>query len=142
MPEKPKNNISNEAPCMICLSEAELNEIKEGKPMPSWKFLPWIMEYLGVPMRVKDPPPPEPDSETDPEWEEERKKQHATKKKKKAQAAAAAKKAEEEEAAAKAERANRRAAIRHEGGDPAEQGLPDSEEEKHVDDVPIDWLIL
>ena len=35
--------------------------------MNSVKFLPWIMEFLGVPLRVKDKPPEEPDSETDEE---------------------------------------------------------------------------
>jgi hypothetical protein len=40
---------------MICLSSEELQEIKEGKPFPAWKFLPWIMEYLGVPLMVKPP---------------------------------------------------------------------------------------
>ena len=78
---------------MICLSEAELNEIKEGKPFPSWKFLPWIMEFLGTPLCIKDPPPPEEDSVTDEEWEEERKKVHINKKKTKAKAQAAALKA-------------------------------------------------
>lgn len=52
MPLKLPNNITNEGPCMICLSEAELNDIKEGKPFPSWKFLPWIMEFLGIPLRA------------------------------------------------------------------------------------------
>ena len=61
---------------MIGLSEAELNEIKEGKPFPSYKFLPWIMEFLGIPLRATEPPPPEPDSDTDPGWDDQRLKQH------------------------------------------------------------------
>jgi hypothetical protein len=76
MPQKLPNNITEEGPCMIGLSEAELNDIKEGKPFPSWKFLPWIMEFLAIPLCVKDPPPPEDESETDAEWDEARLKQH------------------------------------------------------------------
>ena len=89
------NNSTTEGPCMICLSEKELNEIKEGKPMPSWKFLPWIMEFLGIPLRIKDPPPPAEDSVTDDEWDEETKKKHVDKKKKKMKEKEAARKAEE-----------------------------------------------
>ena len=61
---------------MISLSENELNEIKEGKPFASWKFIPWIMEFLGVALDVKDPPPPEDDSVTDEEWDDVKKKAH------------------------------------------------------------------
>jgi len=35
---------------MVCMSEQELNDVKEGKFLPSWKFLPWVLEYLGVPL--------------------------------------------------------------------------------------------
>jgi len=108
MSSKLPNNITDEGPCMVCLSEAELADIKEGKPFPSWKFLPWIMEFLGIPLRVNDPPPPEEDSETDKEWDEERLKQHTNKKKTKAKAAAANAKAAQEAEASKADRANRR----------------------------------
>lgn len=31
----------------IGLSEPELQEIVEGKPFPAWKFIPWILHYLG-----------------------------------------------------------------------------------------------
>lgn len=70
LPQKLPNNIPEhqEGPCMIGLSDNELNDIKEGKPFPSWKFLPWIMEFLGIPLRVKDPPPPDQDSDTDSQW--------------------------------------------------------------------------
>lgn len=105
MPVKLPNNITDEGECMISLSEGELNEIKEGKPFPSWKFLPWIMEFLGVDLRVKDPPPPEEDSVTDEEWDEARLKQHKDKMKKKRKEAEAAAKAAAEATAAKAERA-------------------------------------
>jgi len=108
MPMKLPNNITTEGPCMVCMSEQELLDIKNGMPIPSWKFLPWIMEFLGVPLRVKDPPPPEEDSETDEEMKEDpvRLKEHNDKKKKKEKekkkAEEAAKKAAEEAAAAKA----------------------------------------
>jgi len=105
MPMKLPNNITNEGPCMISMSEQELNDIKEGKPMPSWKFLPWIMEFLGVPLRVKDPPPPEKDSDTDEEWDAEKMKAHVTKKKAKKKVEEAAAKAAKEAADAKAARA-------------------------------------
>ena len=47
---KPPNNVSNDGPCMICMSEQELLEIKEGKQFPAWKFIPWVLEYLDVPL--------------------------------------------------------------------------------------------
>jgi hypothetical protein len=37
---------------MIGLSAEELAEIKEGKPFAAWKFLPWVLEYLGVPLAI------------------------------------------------------------------------------------------
>lgn len=43
----------------IGLSEQELLEVVEGKPMPAWKFIPWIFDYLGYPLEKKKPPPPE-----------------------------------------------------------------------------------
>jgi len=33
--------------CDINLSAEELQDIKDAKPFPAWKFLPWIIEYLG-----------------------------------------------------------------------------------------------
>lgn len=142
MPMKLPNNITNEGPCMICMSESELNDIKEGKPIPSWKFLPWIMEFLGIPMRIKDPPPPEEDSETDAEWDEARVKQHKDKVKKKKKEADAKKKAEDDAAAAKADRAQKRKEAMEQGLNLEELGLQESEEEKIIEDVPIDWLVL
>ena len=108
MSPKLPNNITEDGDCMVGLNEAELNDIKEGKPFPSWKFLPWVMEFLGVLLRVKDPPPPEEDSQTDEEWDEARLKQHKDKMKKKRKEADAAAKAAAEAAAAKAERAAKR----------------------------------
>lgn len=142
MPAKLPNNITNEGPCMICMSESELNDIKEGKPIPSWKFLPWIMEFLGIPMRIKDPPPPEEDSETDAEWDEARVKQHKDKIKKKKKEADAKKKAEDDAIAAKADRAQKRKEALEQGLNLEELGLQESEEEKIIEDVPIDWLVL
>lgn len=49
---KPPNNITSSGPCMIGLSAEELAEIKEGKPFATWKFLPWVLEYLGVPLAI------------------------------------------------------------------------------------------
>ena len=79
---------------MICMSEEELNDIKEGKPIPSWKFIPWIFEFLGVPLTVKEKPPPEPEVQTDPEWSDGTLKAHKDKKKKKKKEQDAALKAE------------------------------------------------
>lgn len=122
-PLKPPNNITNEGPCMVSMSENELTEIKEGKPVPSWKFLPWIMEFLEIPLRVKDPPPPEEDSATDEEWDEARLKQHKDKIKKKRKEAEAAAKAVAEAAAAKADRATKRKEAIEQGLNLEELGL-------------------
>ena len=51
----------------IGLSLQELEEIKLGKPFPSWKFIPWIIDNLGLPLMKRPPPPPE----EKPEGEEE-----------------------------------------------------------------------
>lgn len=142
MPVKLPNNITDEGECMISMSEAELNDIKEGKPFPSWKFLPWIMEFLGVELRVKDPPPPEEDSATDEEWDEARLKQHRDKIKKKKKEAEAKAKAEAEAAAAKAERAAKRKDAMEQGLNLEELGLQESEDEKVIEDVNIDMLVL
>jgi hypothetical protein len=97
---------------------------------------------LNIPLRVKDPPSPEEDSETDAEWDEARLKQHKDKIKKKKKEAEAKKKAEEEAAAAKADRALKRKDAVEQGLNLEELGLQDSEEEKIIEDVPIDWLVL
>lgn len=68
---------------MISMSDHELQDIKDGKPIASWKFLPWVMEFLEIPLRIKDPPPPEEDSTTENEWDEARLKVHKEKQKKK-----------------------------------------------------------
>jgi len=65
MPEKPMNNIVTEGPCMLCLSQNELDAIKDGKPFPAWKFIPWILEFLGIPLMQRPAPatPEEPNLE-------------------------------------------------------------------------------
>ena len=110
--------------------------------MPSWKFLPWIMEFLGIPLRVKDPPPPEPDSQTDEEWDEETKKKHIDKKKKKSKEKEALRKAEEAKAAAKQERGNKRKEAIESGLNLEELGLQESEEEIIIEDCSLDQLVL
>ena len=140
-PAKLPNNISDQGPCMICLSESELNDIKEGKPFPSWKFLPWILEFLGIKLDIKPPPAPEPDSETDAEWDEQRKKEHDNKKKKKKKEKEAAEKAKAEAEAAKAERAARRKEAVENGLNLEELGLQESEEEIIIEDLSIERFI-
>lgn len=49
----PNNIINEEGPCMIGMSDSELEEVRNGKVLPAWKFLPWICEYLGVPLMEK-----------------------------------------------------------------------------------------
>ena len=53
---------------MIGLSEAEIEEIKSGKPFPSWKFIPWILDTLGYDL-MKRPPPPVEEKEEEEEVE-------------------------------------------------------------------------
>lgn len=43
----------------IGMSEQELNEVIDGKPLPAWKYVPWILDYLGYPLEKRKPPPPE-----------------------------------------------------------------------------------
>ena len=49
MKDKPPNNIV-EGRCMVCLSQEEVDKIKEGHAIPAWKFLAWILEYLNIPL--------------------------------------------------------------------------------------------
>jgi len=56
--EKPPNNVRTDGPCMVSLSQEELEAIKDGKKFESWKFIPWILEYMGIPLAVRPPPPP------------------------------------------------------------------------------------
>lgn len=41
------NNVEPAGRSQIGLSLKELEDIKTGKPFPSWKFIPWILDYLG-----------------------------------------------------------------------------------------------
>jgi hypothetical protein len=41
----------------VGLSQQEVDEIKLGKPFPSWKFIPWVLDELGFKL-MKRPPPP------------------------------------------------------------------------------------
>ena len=59
MPEKLPNNVSEEGPCMVCLKQEELDLIRNHAPFPAQKFMPWILEFLGVPLTIRPPPPPE-----------------------------------------------------------------------------------
>lgn len=43
----------------IGLSEQELQDVVEGKTFPAWKYIPWILEFLGYELEKKRPPPPE-----------------------------------------------------------------------------------
>jgi len=69
----------------IGLSEAELNEIIEGKVFPASKFVPWILHYLGHALEKKKPPPPEEKPEdNDEDLDEDAKKKKEAEAKKKA----------------------------------------------------------
>lgn len=138
LPMKLPNNLTTVGPCMICMSNEELQEIKDGKPFPAWKFLPWIMEYLDVPLVVKpadvkvvvEPNVEEMNEEERKAYEKEQKKKLEEKKKKD--------KEEAEAKAAKEERARKRQEAIDNGLDLAELGLEESEEEIKIDDLPID----
>ena len=53
------NNVE-EPNSRIGLSWNEIEEIKSGKPFPSWKFIPWVLDYLGYKLMKRPPPPEEP----------------------------------------------------------------------------------
>lgn len=141
--EKPPNNVTEEGPCMICMSQEELQEIRDGKPFPSWKFLPWILEYLDVPLAQKPPPPPVEEPVIDPEeLDEDARKAYEKEKKRKDLETQKKLKEEEEARKAKEDRAIRRAAAVEAGQDLAELGLEESEEEIKIDDLPLDQLTV
>ena len=106
MPQKLPNNVSTDiGPCMVSMNEEELETIKKGEKFDSWKFLPWILEYLGVPLREnKKPEEAEQDINT---GEMSPRTLAAHQKKQKAKAAAA-----KAQAAAEAEATARKAARR------------------------------
>ena len=128
----------------IGLSLQELEEIKLGKPFPSWKFIPWIIDNLGLPLMKRPPPPPEekPEGEEEELTEEQKAAQEKALKKKQAEEA---KKLKEEEEAKKAkeERKRKRQEAIENGQDLAALGLEESEEEEaKADDLSIDDLVL
>jgi hypothetical protein len=142
LPIKPPNNLTNIGPCMVCLSAEELQEIKDGKPFPAWKFLPWIMEHLGVPLMIKPPQVKEVVEPNIEEMTEDEKKAYEKEQKKKAEEKKKKDKEEADAKAAKDERAKKRAEALEAGQDLAELGLEESEEEIKIDDLPIDQIIV
>ena len=77
----------------ISLSQEEINEIKTGKPFPSWRFIPWILDHLGYALMRQPDPPEETFSEVHSDDDEEtkaKKTEFHDKKKKEADAAAKA----------------------------------------------------
>ena len=138
LPIKKPNNILKEEDrlnekkkdkCEINLSSEELQEIKDGKPFAAWKFLPWIMEHLNVPLMIK-PPEKKVVDEEPPQLTDKEKKKIEEEKKKKAREEAEAK-------AAKEERHRKRQEALDAGLDLAELGLEESDEEDKYDDLSI-----
>ena len=109
MPQKLPNNVSTDiGPCMVSMNEEELETIKKGEKFDSWKFLPWILEYLGVPLREnKKPEEAEQDINTG-EMSPRTLAAHQKKQKAKAAAAKAQAAAEVEATARKAARRQKR----------------------------------
>lgn len=94
---------------MIGLSQEEVNEIKDGKQFAAWKFLPWILEYLKVPLAIQ---PKVEQAVIEPnldEMNEEEKKAYEKEQKKKAEEKKKKEKEEEELRKQKEDRARRRA---------------------------------
>lgn len=107
----PNNVVPNSSE--VGLSEEEIAEIKTGKPFPSWKFIPWILDELKMPLMQRPPPPPpeEGEGQEAPAEEEltDEQKAEAEKARKKKEAEDAKKAKEAEEAAkAKEDRRKRR----------------------------------
>lgn len=133
------NNVE-EGSSRIGLSWAEIEDIRSGKPCPSWKFIPWILDYLGHRLMKRPPPPEEPEPDVNPEeLEGEELESYLKAQKKKDQEAAQKKKEEEEAAKAKATRAEARRQQLEDGVPPEE--IEDSPEEK-PEDLSIDDLVL
>ena len=42
----------------VGLSQSEIDEIKNGKPFPAWRFIPWVLDHLGYELMKRPPPPP------------------------------------------------------------------------------------
>ena len=143
MPLKPPNNVTDAGPCMVGMSEHEVQDIKDGKFLAAWKFLPWVIEHLGVPLMQRPPTPAEEKIEPDPaEMTEEEKKAYDKEQKKKNEERKKKDKEDEEKAKAKEERAKARAIAVEAGENLAELGLEESEEEIKIDDLPLDQLVV
>jgi hypothetical protein len=139
---KPPNNITEDGPCMICMSDHELAEIKEGKMLAAWKFIPWVLEYLGVPLMQRPPRPVELVVEPNPEeMEVEERKAYEKELKKKADEKKKKEKEEEELRKAKEERHRKRQEALEEGLDLEEMGLQETEEEIKIDDLDLEQLV-
>ena len=139
---KPPNNITTDGPCMICMSETELTEVKEGKMLAAWKFLPWVLEYLGIPLMQKPPMPVVPVEEPNPEtMEPEERKAYEKELKKKAEEKKKKDKEEDDLRKAKEERHRKRQEALDEGLDLEEIGLQETEEEIKIDDLTLDQLV-
>lgn len=123
----------------VGLSQAEIDEIKMGRPFPAWKFIPWVLDVLGHELMKKPPPPELTEEEVEALPEEER---DAILKERAEKAKVQAKLDKEKQKAAdeKAERAKKRAeAIEAGVQDLAAIGLEESEEEiEPVEDLSIE----
>lgn len=127
---------------MICMSEHELAEIKEGKMLAAWKFLPWVLEYLGVPLMQRPARPVEPVVEPNPEeMDVEERKAYEKELKKKTDEKKRKDKEEEDLRKAKEERNRKRQEALEEGLDLEEIGLQETEEEIKIDDLPLEQLV-
>lgn len=128
----------------IGLSQAEIDEIKTGKPFPAWKFIPWVLDHLGYPLAEKPEPEAPAEEAVDPEtlpeeeraaWEKAQKAAVAKKAKAEAEALKAAKEKEEYKA--------RRAAAIAAGEDLEALGLlATGDDEPITEDLSIDKLVL
>jgi hypothetical protein len=132
----------------IGMSESELQEVIEGKAFPAWKFIPWILDFLGHELEKRRPPPPEIKEGEEVNEEEEiaeedvkKKKEHDAKKKKEEEEKK--KKEEEDINRQKEDRRRRRQEAIEQGLDLAELGLENEDEEIiFVEDLPIHQLAL
>lgn len=123
----PNNVVENLS--AISMSQEEINEIKDGKVMPAWKFIPWIFEFLGIELMEK-PVQPEDDQEPNfDDMDDDQKKEWEEKKKKKEKLEEQKRKEEQQKQAEKEDRRRRREEARAKGEDLAELGLEESEEE-------------
>lgn len=93
---------------MVCLSNEELQEIKDGKPFPAWKFLPWVMEFLGIPLMIRPPEVKAEEEINQDEMTDDQKKAFDKEQKKKAEEEKKKQKAQADAEAAKADRSKRR----------------------------------